>query len=137
MSKRRDPRLEMAIQAKKNQYGTKLIADLMGSMQSQFKEFKSNLEKFAINNKKQINEDPIFRKQFHQMCLDIGVDPMSSKKGMLGGALGLGDFYYGLGIQVLNICIALRKKTGGFVEMSDCLRYLRHIRGSAASEVGE
>ena len=71
------------------------------------------------------------------MCLEIGVDPISSSKGHLGGVIGLGNFYYELGIQVINICLALRKKTGGFVEMSDCMMYLKHLRGSASSEINE
>eukprot|EP01022_Parablepharisma_sp_SALTPOND_P028919 TRINITY_DN72038_c0_g1_i1.p1 TRINITY_DN72038_c0_g1~~TRINITY_DN72038_c0_g1_i1.p1 ORF type:complete len:289 (-),score=33.76 TRINITY_DN72038_c0_g1_i1:85-870(-) len=117
--------------------GAELEANLISDLKNQFIEFKANLEKFAVRNKKQINEDPVFRRQFHQMCLEIGVDPISSQKGHLGGTLGLGSFYYELGIQVTNICIALKKKTGGFVEMSDCMKYLQHLRGSAASKISE
>jgi len=117
--------------------GQEINTNLITDLKKQFTEFKLNLEQFAVKNKKQINEDPVFRRQFHEMCKEIGVDPISSQKGALGGALGMGTFYYELGIQVTNICIALRKKTGGIVEMSDCMKYLQHLRGSAASKVSE
>jgi len=117
--------------------GAEIEANLMTDLKSQFNEFKTKLEEFAVKNKKQINEDPVFRRQFHQMCREIGVDPISSQKGRLGGAIGLGNFYYELGIQLVNVCIALKKKTGGFVEMSDCMRYLQALRGSAASAISE
>lgn len=117
--------------------GAELETNLMNDLTTQFNDFKNNLEEFAVKNKKLINDDPVFRRQFHQMCREIGVDPISSQKGRLGGAIGLGNFYYELGIQVVNVCIALKKKTGGFVEMADCMRYLEKLRGSAASAISE
>ena len=95
------------------QMGAELESNLVSDLKAQFNEFKASLEAFAVKNKKQINDDPVFRRQFHQMCLEIGVDPISSQKAHLGGTLGLGHFYYELGIQVINVCIALKKKTGG------------------------
>ena len=35
------------------------------------------------------------------------------------------NFYYILAIRVINICLALRKKNGGFLEIHECLHYLR------------
>ncbi len=124
-------------EAKMQAMGKALESGLLTDMKTQFMEFKGNLEKFAMKYKKQINQDPVFRREFHKMCMEIGVDPISSQKGQLGGALGLGGFYYELGIQVLNVCLALRKKTGGFVEMTDCMMYLRHLRGSMAAQITE
>ena len=34
------------------------------------------------------------------MCANVGVDPLSSNKGMWTQLLGFGDFYYELGVQV-------------------------------------
>ena len=34
------------------------------------------------------------------MCANVGVDPLSSNKGMWATLLGFGDFYYELGVQV-------------------------------------
>lgn len=39
--------------------------------------FKQSLEEFARKHKKEINENPVFRRDFHKMCLDIGVDPLA------------------------------------------------------------
>jgi ESCRT-II complex subunit VPS22 len=57
-----------------------------------------------------------------------------AKKGFWVDVLGVGDFYYELAvrnflihyykIQIVNICIALRKKNGGFLEESECLTLL-------------
>lgn len=36
---------------------------------------------------------------------------------------------------MVNICIALRKKNGGFLDDTECLSYLKATRGSKAQEV--
>lgn len=69
------------------------------------------------------------------MCKEIGVDPLSSKKGFWDEMLGVADFYYELAIQIVNICIALRKFNGGFLEEKDCLRLLRKMRVKSSKEV--
>ena len=69
------------------------------------------------------------------MCKEIGVDPLSSNKGFWVDVLGVGDFYYELAIQIVNICIALRARNGGFLEENECLKFLQKIRGSHAQEV--
>ena len=40
-------------------------------------EFRQNLEEFAFKHKKEINDNPVFRKEFMRMCREIGVDPLS------------------------------------------------------------
>ena len=67
---------------------------------AQLKLFKSNLEAFALSHKKEINSNPEFRRQFQQMCADIGVDPISSNKGFWASLLGVGDFYYELAVSI-------------------------------------
>ena len=47
-------------------------------MKNQLIEFKSHLEEFALKHKKEINDNPLFRKEFMSMCKEIGVDPLSS-----------------------------------------------------------
>lgn len=42
--------------------------------------FKRNLEDFARKYKSDIRKDPVFRAQFHTMCANVGVDPLSSSK---------------------------------------------------------
>lgn len=43
--------------------------------------FKKNLEEFAYKHKDEIRRDANFRKQFQDMCANIGVDPLSTSKG--------------------------------------------------------
>lgn len=38
------------------------------------------------------------------MCASIGVDPLSSGKGFWS-VLGIGDFYYELAVQIVEVCI--------------------------------
>lgn len=109
-------------------------------MKGQLLDFKNNLEDFAIKHKKEINENPLFRRQFLKMCQECGVDPLSSnkEKGTLSKWLNRdedADFYYELAIQITNICIALRAKNGGYLEMTECHRLLNKLRGEKAKKV--
>jgi ESCRT-II complex subunit VPS22 len=45
-----------------------------------------------------IRKNPVFRQQFHEMCAKVGVDPLASNKGVWAELLGIGDFYYELGL---------------------------------------
>lgn len=64
-----------------------------------------------------IRQDPVFRAQFHNMCANVGVDPLASNKGMWAQLLGFGDFYYELGVQIVEACLATRNYNGGFMEL--------------------
>lgn len=55
--------------------------------------------------KSQIKSDPYFRSTFQMMCEKIGVDPLASGKGLWGELLGLGDFYYELGVRIIEQCL--------------------------------
>ena len=37
------------------------------------------------------------------MCSKIGVDPLASSKGFWAQLLGVGDFYYELGVQIVEV----------------------------------
>ncbi|KAE8734900.1 Vacuolar protein sorting-associated protein 22-like protein 1 [Hibiscus syriacus] len=47
------------------------------------------------------------------MCAKVGVDPLASNKGFWAELLGIGDFYYELGVQIVEICLATRPLNGG------------------------
>ncbi len=51
------------------------------------------------------------------MCANVGVDPLASNKGMWAQLLGFGDFYYELGVQIVEACLATRAYNGGFMEL--------------------
>ena len=38
------------------------------------------------------------------MCASVGVDPLASGKGFWAEKLGVGDFYYELAVQIVEVC---------------------------------
>lgn len=103
----------------------------------QLENFKSSLEEFALKYREDIRRDPVFRAQFHTMCANVGVDPLCSNKGMWNKLLGFGDFYYELGVQAAEACLALRPLTGGVVELRLLHKYVQKRRGSKAELISE
>lgn len=99
--------------------------------------FKKSLESFAEKYKDQLNKDPEFRQYFNELCAKIGVDPLVSSKGFWGQLLGVGDFYYELGVQIVEICIKTRPINGGLIDMDDALVALRKTRGVKGKEVNK
>lgn len=129
-----------ALAQKAQEVGQQQQANSLNEMKGQLLDFKNHLEGFAVKHKKEINENPLFRRQFLKMCQECGVDPLSSnkEKGMFSKLLSRDeddDFYYELAIQITNICIALRPKNGGYLEMSECHRLLNKLRGDKAKRV--
>uniref|UniRef100_A0A3Q0RYP0 Vacuolar-sorting protein SNF8 n=1 Tax=Amphilophus citrinellus TaxID=61819 RepID=A0A3Q0RYP0_AMPCI len=92
-------------------------------MSKQLETFKTHLEEFASKHKQEIRKNPQFRVQFQEMCATIGVDPLASGKGFWSEMLGVGDFYYELGVQIIEVCLALKHRNGGlYVVASGCGR---------------
>lgn len=65
---------------------------------------------------------------FMRMCLQMGVDPLQSKKAFWGELLGLGDFYYELAIQIIDMCMAKRSDTGGLLDLNVLHSYILEKR---------
>lgn len=105
------------------------------AMAEQMKAFQENLAAFAIKHRTDVNKSPAFRASFHKMCRDIGVDPLASNKGFWSEALGLGEFYFELGVQVAEACMSTRLETGGIVPLDTLVRRVNERRGSAAQQV--
>jgi ESCRT-II complex subunit VPS22 len=47
--------------------------------------------------------------------------------------LGFGDFYYELGVQIIEVCMATSHKTGGLMELGDLRDRLIRSRGGLKS----
>ncbi len=45
----------------------------------------------------------------------------------MGGA----NFYYELGVQLFNVCLGLRARTGGVLELTEALKWVNKLRGSS------
>lgn len=110
------------------QRGSIITAEHARQMKLHLDTFKSNLEQFAINHKKEIQKDPVFRAKFHAMCASIGVDPLTSRKGLWADLLGVGDYYYELAVRIIEICIATRPMNGGVLSLRELLTVLRTRR---------
>ncbi len=59
------------------------------------------------------------------MCTGIGVDPLASNKGLWTQLLGVGDFYYELAVQIIEICLITRPLNGGLISLSDLTQRVR------------
>eukprot|EP00026_Physarum_polycephalum_P015760 Phypoly_transcript_16524.p1 GENE.Phypoly_transcript_16524~~Phypoly_transcript_16524.p1 ORF type:complete len:259 (-),score=38.29 Phypoly_transcript_16524:84-821(-) len=115
--------------------GQEIEADQIKEMTAQLAVFKQNLEEFAKKYRKDINKDPEFRKYFQEMCSKIGVDPLASNKGFWAEMLGVGDFYYELGVQIIEVCYRTRAVNGGFIEINELCTHLQNRRGKAATPI--
>ncbi|XP_058676573.1 vacuolar-sorting protein SNF8 isoform X1 [Ammospiza caudacuta] len=99
-------------EAKYKERGTVLAEDQLAQMSKQLETFRTHLQAFASKHKQEIRRSPEFRLQFQHMCAAIGVDPLASGKGFWAEVLGVGDFYYELGVQIIEVCLALRHRNG-------------------------
>ena len=90
---------QQAQKAQAAELGKQLQAQDLAAMTEQLSEFKKHLEEFAMKHKKEISSNPVFRDEFLKMCKQIGVDPLSSKKGFWVDVLGVGDFYFELAVS--------------------------------------
>ena len=111
--------------------GTELQENSFEQMTSQMENFRTNLEKFASKHRNEIKKDPNFRRQFQEMCASIGVDPLASSKGFWSELLGVGDFYYEIATQVIEVCLATSHRNGGLITLSELRTRLVAARGKA------
>jgi ESCRT-II complex subunit VPS22 len=86
--------------------------------------FQTSLSEFASKHKDRINSDPEFRQQFHKMCLSVGVDPLASSKGFWADMLGVGDYYFELGVKIIQATVQTRAANGGIMVLEELLRNL-------------
>ena len=68
------------------------------------------------------------------MCQKIGVDPLASKRGFWSQLLGVGDFYYELGVQIVEVCLRTRSANGGLIDIEELRQRLAKMRGPKAQE---
>jgi ESCRT-II complex subunit VPS22 len=115
--------------------GEQIVNRQLETWKNQLQIMTDYLQDFALKHKKEIKTDPAFRNHFQKMCSSIGVDPLASNKSYFGELLGMGDFYYELGIQVAEISIASRQRNGGFLQLDDLKESLQKMRKRATPEI--
>ena len=52
-----------------------------------------------------------------------------ASKGFWSEILGIGDFYYELAVQIVEICFSMRAETGGLLEINFLLSKIKEMRG--------
>lgn len=122
-------------QARFKDKGNELAAEQLTQMTKQMEVFRMKLQEFATKYKKDIRKNPEFRKQFQDMCSSVGVDPLASSKGFWADMLGVGDFYYQLGIQIIEVCLATRYKTGGIMTLDELRLKVISSRGRKEEDI--
>ncbi|CAK8692397.1 vacuolar-sorting protein SNF8-like [Clavelina lepadiformis] len=121
--------------ARYKERGNEIAAQQLEQLSNQLETFHTNLEDFAAKHKQEIKKNPQFRHQFQQMCAAIGVDPLASGKGFWSEMLGVGDFYYELGVQAVEICIATRPQNGGIMTLKEIHQKLIKTRGRYGQDI--
>jgi len=115
--------------------GNELSENAFAEMAKQTETFRTKLEDFAHDHKTEIKKDPQFRKHFQEMCASIGVDPLASSKGFWSEMLGVGDFYYELSVQIVEVCMAASHRTGGLMDLGDLRRRLIRSRSNKSQDI--
>lgn len=118
-------------EAKYKELSASIAKEQLEKLSQQMDVFRNKLQDFAIKHKKVIKKDPNFRRSFQIMCANVGVDPLYSSTNFWTKMLGVGDIYYELAIQVVEVCLALNHRTGGVIELNEL--YSRLIKSRSAT----
>lgn len=128
-----------------NTLSADLTASQLSELRSQLDLFSSSLRQFSSQHRNEIRKSPEFRHAFQKMCYSIGVDPLSSPlprnssgiSGMWADMLGLGDWQYELGVQIIDVCVSTRSQNGGVIAMKDLIARVTRLRTGAKAKGGE
>ncbi|XP_039189122.1 vacuolar-sorting protein SNF8 isoform X3 [Crotalus tigris] len=58
-------------------------------------------------------------------------------KGFWSEMLGVGDFYYELGVQIIEVCLALKHRNGGLIILDELHQQVLKGRGKFAQDVSQ
>lgn len=110
--------------------GKNLEENKISFVRDVFEKFKISLTEFAEKHRDRINSDPEFRMNFNSMCNSVGVDPLTSNKGFWADMLGYGDFYFELGVKIIQICMKQRSQSGGIISLDELLKLIKKRQDS-------
>lgn len=113
--------------------GNEIQENQFDQMTKQLEVFRDNLEEFASKYRHEIKKNSSFRRQFQEMCASIGVDPLASNKGFWS-VLNIGDFYYELSVQIVEVCLATNASNGGLIFLEELRERLIKSRGKRQSQ---
>lgn len=115
---------------------TSLSTQQASTLSSQLSLFQSSLSKFSTSHRAQIASSPSLRAHFSQLCAELGVDPLGGGAKGLWDKLGVGDWYYALGVQVVDVCLRARERGGGLVALEEVIAKVGVLRSGGGKGVG-
>ncbi|GAA5906179.1 EAP30/Vps36 family vacuolar-sorting protein [Sporobolomyces salmoneus] len=110
-----------------------LAAQQSASLAAQLSTFQSALATFSSHHRQKILSSPEFRTHFSQLCAEMGVDPLGGGAKGLWDKMGVGDWYYALGVQIVDVCLKKRDRGGGLVALDEVLSDVRKLRSIPSS----
>ncbi|GAB0491124.1 hypothetical protein MMPV_002372 [Pyropia vietnamensis] len=116
--------------------GATAAADAAAALSSHASTFTTELAKFASAHRADIEGNPAFRERFHALCATVGVDPLTSTKGVWGRLLGVGAFYAELSVRLVGVCATTRSVNGGLLRMDELVALLNRRVGSGGGRAG-
>lgn len=105
-----------------------LLAEQAAQLRSQLATFQQNLSTFSTKHRAKILSSPEFRQHFTELCAQIGVDPLGGGEKGFWDKMGVGDWYYALGVQIVDVCLGMRERGGGLVALDDVMRRVELLR---------
>ncbi|RWR99921.1 vacuolar-sorting protein SNF8-like protein [Dinothrombium tinctorium] len=108
-----------------------IAKEQLQKLKEQMDVFRNHLQVFAAKHKKAIRKNAEFRRQFQEMCATVGVDPLQSSNTFWSKLLGVGDFYYEIAIQVIEVCMASSHINGGIITVDELLTKVKASRNAA------
>jgi ESCRT-II complex subunit VPS22 len=113
---------------------TAISQSQLAALSSQLQVFQSALRAFATKHRRRIISDPVFRGQFADMCSQLGVDPLGGGRKGIWDHVGIGEWTYGLAVQVVDVCLAAKERKGGLIEMGELIRGVSRLRGEESED---
>ncbi|KAF3033659.1 hypothetical protein E8E11_002387 [Didymella keratinophila] len=135
-------------------HGAKLRSSTASSLETQLSVFQSLVHNFALTHSKDIRANPAFRAEFARMCTALNIDFLASSyhkdgnnssKGLAKGGKGgesiwasllggsVNDFYFNLGVTIVDICRSTRAENGGLISLSDLRAHISRGRAIGSS----
>ncbi|EYC20391.1 hypothetical protein Y032_0022g600 [Ancylostoma ceylanicum] len=124
----------LPLTAKFNAKGEQMASEQLQMFSKQLEEFIMRLEQFAHRHRDEIRKNSQFRRHFQEMCASVGVDPLASGKGFWAEKLGVGDFYYELAVQIVEVCLSTNHINGGIMTVEEIRNRLMRSRSRTRKE---
>jgi len=113
-------------------HGASLRTRNAESLETQLSVFQALLHNFAITHSKEIRANPAFRAEFARMCSALNIDFLASsyhRDNKSGAGSEINDFYFNLGVLIVEECRSTRAENGGLISMSDLQARISKGRG--------